>query len=205
VPETLAIPDAEIVFEPAFLRPDTATSLLQTLQNEILWQQDEITLFGSTHLIPRMHQWFGDPNIDYKWSGITMSAQNWHPELAKIRGKAERFLGTRFNGVLANLYRDGNDSMGWHADDEVELGDKPIIASISLGAEREFKLRSKNNRTQRRTETIKLTHGSLLLMAGDTQGNWQHSLPKRKRVTEPRINLTFRYLTSAKSSDLKNA
>lgn len=121
-----------------------------------------------------------------------MSPQPWLPELTELRTSIERATGTPFNSVLINLYRDGADSMGWHADDEPELGDQPIIASMSLGAERDFVMRRREQTSLHKKQVIQLKHGSLLLMQGDTQRFWHHALPKRRKITTPRINLTFR-------------
>ena len=175
---------------PDFLSPEVADSLLRELITDIPWQQDRIRLYGREHPIPRMHQWHADAGVEYSWSGLTMQPRDWLPQLATLRDRLTDECDIRFNSVLANLYRDGNDSMGWHADDESELGSAPVIASISLGAARDFQLRRKDGRGE--TLTVKLSHGSLLIMRDDSQAVYQHALPKRKRVTEPRINLTFR-------------
>lgn len=123
-----------------------------------------------------------------------MHPQHWLSELDELRKLLEGRLGLRFNSVLANLYRDGHDSMGWHSDNEPELGDEPAIASISLGAERDFLIRNCDRRAAAEKHVIPLTHGSLLLMQGKSQQDWQHALPKRRKVLAPRINLTFRLI-----------
>ncbi len=121
-----------------------------------------------------------------------MHPQPWIDELIELRQQVEAAVGCRFNSVLVNLYRDGNDSMGWHADDEPELGERPVIASVSLGSARDFLLRPRNRSAGIANTRLQLSHGSLLVMAGSTQANWQHMVPKRKRIDTPRINLTFR-------------
>ncbi|MGI9308589.1 MAG: alpha-ketoglutarate-dependent dioxygenase AlkB family protein [Gammaproteobacteria bacterium] len=173
-----------------FLSRAAADRYLDLLRKTVDWQQDTLKLFGREHRIPRLHQWYADEGVTYRWSGLSMQACQWIEPLQDIREQLEAATGERFNSVLVNLYRDGKDSMGWHADDEPELGSQPTIASISLGAERELRLRRKDDNGV--TETLSLPHGSLLLMAGNSQHEWQHSLPKRRRVKEPRINLTYR-------------
>ena len=176
-----------------YLGPEEADRLLRSLRNTVPWQSDTVRVFGREHPIPRLHQWYGDAGTDYRWSGLTMSPLAWTPELDDLRRRLEQDLDCRFNSALANLYRDGNDSMGWHADNEAELGPAPLIASVSLGAGRDLQLR-RAGETRTHT-TVPLTHGSLLVMAGDTQRNWQHALPRRRRVRQPRINLTFRLIS----------
>lgn len=178
-----------------FLPKREANRLLDELRQGLAWQQDTIRLFGKRHAIPRLHQWYGDPDTTYKWSGLVMEPLPWPPEVHVIKQQVEAASQARFNSVLANLYRDGNDSMGWHADDEPELGDEPVIASLSLGADRDFLLRHRTRELP--TKYLRLEHGSLLIMAGTTQQYWQHALPKRRRVSAPRINLTFRRTKTA--------
>lgn len=192
--EEVREPAPDVSFEPHFVRPAVASAWLQTLRATVDWRRDEIRVFGRSHPIPRLHQWYGDAGTTYRWSGLTMRALPWLPPLQDIRACVERATGARFNSVLVNLYRDGRDSMGWHADDEPELGERPVIASLSLGATRDLLLRRKARQPRERPRRIALSHGSLLVMRGDTQEGWQHSLPRRKRVDEPRINLTFRYV-----------
>jgi len=176
--------------QPGFLTSREADQLFETLLDDIAWQRDTLSLFGRQTPIPRMHQWYADKGVCYSWSGITMQPLAWLSSLQALRARLERETHRSFNSVLANLYRDGNDTMGWHADDEAELGPQPAIASVSLGAARDLRLRRRAD--HRVSRTLPLEHGSLLLMTGDSQRDWQHSLPRRKRVTAPRINLTFR-------------
>ncbi len=187
------IPNAEITFISSFLSEEESHLLFEDLMNGVEWKQDSITIYGKTHLVPRLHQWYGDAGLTYKWSGIAMHPIPWTSSLEKIKEQIEEKAKVKFNSLLLNLYRDGEDTVGWHADNEPELGKNPTIASLSLGAMRDFKLR--HNKTKQK-ESITLTNGSLLIMGGETQHNWEHSVPRRKRVHEPRINLTFRNLLS---------
>ncbi len=159
-------------------------------------------MFGKAYPVPRLHQWFGDPDAVYSWSGLTMQPQPWSPELAYLRGAVEAATRRRFNSVLVNFYRDGSDAVSWHADDEPELGSQPLIASVSLGASRDFILRRKHDVASK--ISVSLENGSLLVMAGTTQQEWEHALPRRKRVKQPRLNLTFRQI-KAPAEDLGSA
>lgn len=190
-PEELELPDAEIRYYRDFLGPADADRLLQVLLDEVPWRQDRIRLFGREHLIPRLQAFQSDAGIHYTYSGLQLAGESWHPALAELKNRLQYLCGARFNALLLNLYRDGQDAMGWHADNERELGQNPIIASVSLGAERRFRLRHNQSRE---THSLPLAHGSLLLMAGPTQHHWQHCLPRSKPVQQPRINLTFRFI-----------
>jgi alkylated DNA repair dioxygenase AlkB len=179
-------PDATL--RPDFLPASEADALLAVFLAHLAWRQDTVRLFGRAHPIPRLHQWYGDPGCDYRWSGLSLTPLPWPPALAELRDRVAEASGAPFNCALANLYRDGRDAMGWHADDEPELGG--VVASVSLGAVRDFALRS---RVDDRRVTLPLPHGSLLVMADGCQQRWQHALPRRLRVTTPRVNLTFRW------------
>jgi alkylated DNA repair dioxygenase AlkB len=185
--------DADLTLFPEFLSPGEASRFLEELMNNVPWRQDHIRLYGKVHAVPRLQQWFADDGLVYTWSGIEMQPEPWSSSLDWLRGRLHHVTGQRFNTVLANYYRNGNDTVGWHSDDEKELGKRPIIASISLGASRDFVLRHKT-RTDVEKVVLRLTHGSLLVMSGDTQACWQHALPRRKRVSEARVNLTFRFV-----------
>jgi len=163
------------------------------LTAEIPWRQESITLFGRTCLQPRLLCWMGDPGCTYSYSGKRYEPQPWHPLVTDLRKRAENLAEAQFNSVLLNYYRDGQDSMGWHADDEPELGERPVIASLSFGAERIMHFRHRHDRTVP-TERIPLPDTSLLIMRGDTQANWKHALPKTRKVIGPRVNLTFRHI-----------
>lgn len=183
-------PDLDLALHPAFLGSATADAIFERLKTAIAWRQDAITLFGKTHPLPRLHQWYADPGLTYRWSGLAMEPLPWTADLLEVKQAIEDHVSHSFNSVLANLYRDGRDAMGWHSDDEPELGEHPVIASLSLGATRDFRLRHRSGKAS--PVTLALTHGSLLIMRGSTQHAWQHSLPRRARCQAERINLTFR-------------
>ncbi|SDR65770.1 Alkylated DNA repair dioxygenase AlkB [Gramella sp. MAR_2010_147] len=185
------LPDAELEYFPDFLNEREADHIYEFLLTLQDWKQDKIKLFGKEILQPRLTALFGEKGKSYKYSGLEMFPKEFPEELLKIKRKCEAIdQGIKFNVCLANLYRDGKDSMGWHADDEKELGKNPVIASLSLGTERIFHLKHKNISTAR--HKIRLQHGSLLMMKGTTQEFWKHQLPKTKKIVSPRINLTFR-------------
>ena len=175
---------------PQAFAADEANSLLRELRTGVDWQQEEILIFGQRRLVPRLVAWHGDPGARYVYSGTEHRPQPWTPALEHIRNRASTLTGVAFNAVLLNLYRDGRDGMGWHADDEPELGRNPVIASVSLGAERRFCLRHRRHRDLK--VDLPLPHGSLLCMSGATQHHWLHALPKTRRPAGERINLTFR-------------
>ena len=158
----------------------------------IPWQQADITVFGKTYQQPRLTALFGENGKSYTYSNIVMQPHPFPEALLEIKTQLEERTALQFTTCLMNLYRDGKDSNGWHADDEKELGTNPIIASISLGQERFFHLRHKSNKNQK--HKLLLEHGSLLLMKGETQHFWQHQIPKTSRTIKERINLTFRMI-----------
>ena len=190
----IALGGAELRIAPAFLQAEEADALLAALSAEIPWEQHRIRLYGREHASPRLSCWIGDPDAAYTYSRTRFEPRPWPPALQAVRARVEAAAGVAMNSVLANLYRDGADHMGWHADDEPELGPQPVIASLSLGATRRFVLR--HRRDPGRKAAIDLTHGSLLVMAGDLQANWQHALNKTARPVGPRVNLTFRRLVA---------
>ncbi len=176
-----------VLYLPNFIAGQEATVLFDKLVASIPWEQKTITFYGKVRPVPRLTCWFGD--VAYSYSGIVNLPQAWTADLDSLRTAAETVSGASFNSCLANLYRCGNDSVGWHADDEVELGPRPTIASVSLGAVRTFRLRHVASGA---TYDYELASGSLLVMHGSCQADWVHCVPKRARVAEPRINLTFR-------------
>lgn len=186
------LPDAELIYYPDFYATEKADFLLDKLFRESLWQQDDITVFGKTHKQPRLTALYGENEKPYTYSNITMHPKHFTKILTEIKEDIETISGKKFTTVLLNLYRDGNDSNGWHSDDEKELGNNPAIASLSLGAERMFHLKHKT-KPDLKTK-IALNHGSLLLMQGPTQHFWKHQIPKTARKVGPRINLTFRLI-----------
>jgi alkylated DNA repair dioxygenase AlkB len=191
-PIVLDLPDAEIIYFPAFLSTEEADSLFVELLENIPWQQDEITVYGKKHLQPRLTALYGNKGKPYSYSNIVMQPHHWTLPLQKIKSLIESVCDVNFTTVLLNYYRDGNDGNGWHADNEKELGTNPVIASLSLGAERNFQLRHNSDSTQKRS--IILENGSLLVMKGTTQHFWKHQVPKTAKPIGPRINLTFRVI-----------
>lgn len=188
---TFDLPDAEIGYYREFFSLEKANELFQLLQKEIPWQQDNITVFGKTHLQPRLTALFGNEGKPYGYSGIVMQPHSWSPLIMFIKEEVEAVCRESFTTVLLNKYRDGKDSNGWHADNEKELGRNPTIASVSFGAERVFQL--KHNSLDAKQNII-LQHGSLLIMKGSTQHFWKHQIPKTTKPTGIRINLTFRII-----------
>ena len=185
--------DGNLIYHPSFITLGEADHFFDKLSKSITWQSDNIKIFGKIHEIPRLQAWYGDSDAAYSYSGIKLTPNPWIPLLEQIKSKVEKVTLTEFNSVLLNLYRDGQDSNGWHSDNEKELGTNPTIASISLGQERTFHLkhRSKNLKL-----SFKLNHGSLLIMSGATQHFWKHQVPKSRKAMLPRINLTFRRIFS---------
>ena len=187
---SLPLDDAEVAFDARWLPEADADRLLRGLREEVPWEIHRIRLFGREHASPRLSCWIGDSGTGYRYSGSYFEPRPWPPELTGLRERLCAELGTGFNSVLANLYRDGSDCMGWHSDDETELGPAPVIASLSLGATRRFVLKHRKE-PQRKLE-IALPHGSLLVMSGATQRNYRHALPRTAKPVGERINLTFR-------------
>lgn len=197
--EPLAVPDADLRFMHGFYPPDECARLLAALLEETPWRQERIEVWGKVHDQPRLTSWHGDPGTDYTYSGVTLATCPWTPLLSRLRSDIEEATGHHYNSVLLNLYRDQHDGVGWHSDNERELGRLPVIASLSLGETRSFRLR---HRVRRHAPVdIDLTNGSLLLMAGATQRNWQHAIPKERREKGPRINLTFRQIAQSARRD----
>ncbi|MCC5659658.1 alpha-ketoglutarate-dependent dioxygenase AlkB [Nostoc sp. XA010] len=191
--EQLPMPDAEVMFYYNFFDNNESNQLLVELYKTIFWQQQSTIIFGKKVNLPRLTAWYGEPDKSYSYSKITMEPILWTPLLIKIKSKIESLSEIKFNSVLLNLYRDGKDSVAWHSDDEPELGKNPVIASVSFGVPRRFMFRHKTKKELK--YEIKLTHGSLLMMTGTTQHFWQHQIPKMNKLTQPRINLTFRQIT----------
>ncbi len=190
-PEFIRAADAELVLYRQFIAPAESARLLAALDAQVHWRQDRIRLFGREHAIPRLQQFQGEPGLRYRYSGLLLEAEPWHPLIEQLRQRIGAVEPAPFNCVLLNLYRDGNDSMGWHSDDEPELGPNPVIASLSLGQPRRFVLRHRQDRQEPKIELL-LEDASLLLMRGSTQHHWQHALPRTRRICAPRLNLTFR-------------
>ena len=177
-----------LLFHDPFLGPDEAAASFAALLAEVPFRQETIRLFGKAILQPRLTAWHGDPGASYTYSGLSLAPSPWTPALAALRARVEAAAGCSFNSVLVNHYRDGDDSMGKHADDEPELGENPVIASLSLGARRRFVLEPKKKGEK---VTLELGEGNLLVMAGTTQHHYRHGVPKQA-ARGARMNLTFR-------------
>lgn len=190
MPDRQPLADADLCFDPAWLPPAVADALFAALLAGVAWETHRIRLFGRDVDSPRLSCWIGDPGTAYVYSRTRFEPHPWPPALAGLRERLARETGVAFNSVLANRYRDGRDAMGWHSDDEPELGAQPVIASVSLGATRRFVL--KHRRDPACKFAIDLGHGSLLVMRGDTQSSYRHALPRTARPVGERINLTFR-------------
>ena len=186
----LEIIPGQLTLYAGLFSPGEADELLLTLLQDIDWQTETLLMYGREVLTPRLTAWHGDAGCSYRYSGVIHQPQPWTDSLQRIRRSVEAKLQTQFNSVLLNLYRNGNDSVAWHSDDEPELGMQPLIASVSLGQERVFQIRHKQDKS--RKHALALLHGSLLVMQGRSQADWQHQVPKSRQHMQPRINLTFR-------------
>ena len=189
--EVISLSDGEILFMRNFFTPSEAKHYFDLLQNNISWKQEEVRFYGKTYPVPRKTAWYGYEGFNYSYSGINCLPEIWTKELLEIKFQIEKFItGEDFTSVLLNLYNDGNDKMGWHADNEKELGENPTIASVSLGETRRFDIKHRQNPDL--NFKFELTSGSLLIMRGALQHHWVHQIPAQKKVKNPRINLTFR-------------
>ncbi|MEZ5438413.1 MAG: alpha-ketoglutarate-dependent dioxygenase AlkB [Lysobacteraceae bacterium] len=190
--ESIPLPGAELRLYRAFLTAESADATMAALLDEVAWTQRSIRIYGREVLQPRLLCWVGDPEARYRYSGGDYEPEPWTPTLSGIRERIESVTGSCFNSVLCNRYRDGDDAMGWHSDDEPELGAQPAIASLSLGVTRAMKFRPRKGFAEGRAGELPLAHGDLLVMAGDTQRYYQHAIARSRRITAERINLTFR-------------
>ncbi|WP_216923283.1 alpha-ketoglutarate-dependent dioxygenase AlkB [Synechococcus sp. CCAP 1479/9] len=211
----IQVPDGEIMFIERFFEPkisdrcvayflendrldwrtthwkDLSTEQLAQIRfTHINWKQESIRLYGKSVLLPRLTAWYGDRGRNYTYSGIHCCPDEWNRGLLHLKQKIEASAGLTFNSVLLNWYRNGEDHLHWHADDEAELGLNPVIASANFGQPRDFLIRRKDDHSKR--IKLPLRHGTLLIMRGELQHHWQHSVPRRKKVTGSRFNLTFR-------------
>jgi len=186
----LNLPDAVFEYYPNFFNTEKADELFKKLIEETHWQQDNITIFGKTHLQPRLTALYGNEGKPYSYSNIVMHPHQWNSLLTFIKEKIEETCNHSFTTVLINRYRNEKDSNGWHADNEKELGRNPIIASVSFGEERIFQLKHNTNKDAKLSLTLK--HGSLLLMKEGSQIHYKHQIPKASNQKKERINLTFR-------------
>ncbi len=189
-------PDGFVRYLSTLFDESSASKLFLELRAGLDWQQRSIMMFGRPVVQPRLVAFHGDLGLGYRYSGATLKAPGWTTPLLTIQDRLASILGVKFNSVLCNLYRNGDDAVGWHADSERDLGDRPLIASVSFGAQRRFMLKSRDNgdRLEFRPE-----HGSLLVMGGDLQKHWLHQVPRTRKEVGERINLTFR--TVCRDSD----
>lgn len=190
----LDLPGADLRYAAQAWSPAQADALRDALLDEIPWAPHVLRIFGRDVPTPRLSCWIGDAGAAYTYSGARFTPLAWTPTVARLRDELRERHGLAFNSALANLYRDGRDTVGWHSDDEPELGPEPVIASLSFGAPRTFRLRAR--RTHAPALSLELAHGSLLVMAGATQRLYQHALPRRAGIAAPRINLTFRRIAA---------
>lgn len=188
----LQLPNAELIYYPEYFGTEEADQYFNELLQQTNWRQEDIKVFGKTYQQPRLTALYGDSGKPYSYSNITMYPEIFTTLLKKIKSKIEQVSEHSFNTVLLNLYRDGKDSNGWHADNEKELGKNPTIASISFGETRPFHFKHRTIKTE--SHKLNLTHGSLLIMKGEIQHYWLHQIAKTKKPIAPRINLTFRYI-----------
>ncbi|OQW74644.1 MAG: alpha-ketoglutarate-dependent dioxygenase AlkB [Proteobacteria bacterium ST_bin11] len=200
--QNLVPSDGELYLLQGFYPQSVADNYLQSLLRTLAWQTEQIHLYGRWLLVPRLMAWYGDPGADYRYSGVDHPALPWTSELQTLRTEVQAACQTPFNSVLANLYRDGRDSRGCHADNEKELGENPLIASLSFGETRLLRLRHPRSHT---TLDLRLSHGDLLVMAGELQHHWRHELPKTRQAKQARINLTFRRVLSTPISPARSA
>lgn len=182
--------DNDIIYIETLFCEEQSDQLFLKLKESIDWKQDEITIFGKKVKIPRLSSWYGESNAKYSYSGLQLTPNKWTRELEEIKNMVEENSAASYNSVLLNYYRNGEDSMGWHSDNEKELGENPTIASVSFGGTRRFLIRERKVHTKKRE--IPLKNGSLLIMKSGFQSKYQHSVPKTKKKVGERINLTFR-------------
>lgn len=187
--EELLSHDGRVLYFRDFL--ENSDNFFQKLEEKVPWQQDQISMYGKVHDVPRLQAWFGEK--PYIYSGIKLKVFDWLPELLELKNKIERKTGYEFNSALANYYRDGKDHVSWHADDEPELGQNPVIASLSFGQTRRFSLKHRLDKGVE-VKSFDLENNSLLLMEGELQHFWNHRLHKTAKTIGPRINITFRKL-----------
>ena len=181
--------NGEFIFYPNYFSETESNMFFKYLREDIYWKQESMNMYGKKINVPRLTAWYGENDKAYSFSGITLNPLKWTSELMLIKNKIEEIAKVKFNSVLLNLYRDGNDSISWHTDAEPELGNNPTIASVNFGATRTFQLKHIKSK---KTLEIQLSNGSLLVMQGQLQHYWQHQVPKTKKKKGERINLTFR-------------
>ena len=188
--EEFNLPDAEIILYRHFFDLTESNLYFENLLTEVAWEQESILMFGKMTPLPRLTAWYGDPKTSYTYSSLKNEPLPWSEALLEIRQQLSELTDGTFNSVLLNLYRNGSDSVAWHADDEKELGVSPTIASVSFGQTRKFAFKKKDAGTE--VLSIDLNHGDVLIMSGETQQNYLHQIPRSAKKMEPRINMTFR-------------
>jgi alkylated DNA repair dioxygenase AlkB len=196
--QRIPIPDGEVYYLPALELSGSPDSILRQLVADTPWRQENVVVWAKEFRQPRLTAWYGDPGCDYSYSGITLAPIPWNELLLDVKRRVEDAAAAAFNSVLVNYYRDNRDSMGFHSDDEPELGARPVIASLSLGEERTLVLKHKTNKFAKPVR-LRLASGSLLLMKGETQRHWKHGIAKESRRCGPRVNLTFRRIDATSS------
>jgi alkylated DNA repair dioxygenase AlkB len=194
--QALDLSDAEVFLYPGFFSASLADRLFAELRDTTAWRQESFKLYGKDINFPRLTAWYGDAGTRYFYSGIENVPLPWTPAILEVKRAVEPPSGVGFNSVLLNRYRTGRDSVSWHADDEPEFGENPVIASVSFGGTRTFQLKHKKRKELK--ASIELTHGSLLIMRGPTQANWLHQIPKTAKQVEERLNLTFRVIIASR-------
>jgi alkylated DNA repair dioxygenase AlkB len=191
--QSLKLPPDLMDYRPNLFTHDESAGLFRQLKTTILWKQETIQMYGKLLNTPRLTAWYGENSKSYAFSGKKYDPHPWTSELLLIKQRVEQAAGMAFNSVLLNDYRNGNDSVAWHADDEPELGVNPVIASVSFGQARRFNVRHKDDHKLK--YSVVLGNGSLLLMKGDLQHSWEHQVPKSAKAVKERINLTFRVIS----------
>ena len=184
--------EGRVIYFPNFLKLEEANELFNVLKSKTEWHQPEVKVYGKVYPVPRLVAWYG--NVEYGYSSFKHQPLTFPEFLLKVKERIKTLSDSDFNGVLLNYYRSGNDKMGWHSDNEKELGDNPIIASLNLGVSRRFDFRKKNESKSK--ISLELENGSLLIMKGNFQSFWEHQVPAQKKVRGERINLTFRLIYS---------
>ena len=197
--QMVPMPDAEVYYLRNLELAHSHDQILRKLIADTPWRQENVLVWAKQYRQPRLTAWYGDPGCDYSYSGITLKPLTWTDLLYDVKRRVEAAAATAFNSVLVNYYRDHRDSMGFHSDDEPELGTRPVIASLSLGEERTLILKHKTNRLAKPVR-LRLASGSLLLMKSETQRHWMHGIAKESRPCGPRVNLTFRRIDASSRS-----
>lgn len=188
--QSKGLPPDMLEYKPGLFSPEESDRYLQTFIQTVPWEQKTIKMWDKQMLTPRLTAWFGDPRTNYAFSGLKLDPMDWTPELLEIKARVEPLAGVTFNSVLLNYYRDGNDSVAWHSDKENVLGKRPVIVSVSFGEVRSFDIRRKTDHKE--VYSVRLEHGSFLLMKAGLQEAFEHRIAKSIRPMKPRINLTFR-------------